>query len=126
MYQPSFLSQSAWQCCLHHHIYQEWIVGICASGRIDIWNGLLLFAVSSSVQCGHLCDTNILILGPQCDTDYTSHLVCRASRLAEITKANKRYAEQHLKNSSTRGVLAAAFTPEVADEYMTHVMFDSV
>ncbi|KAL3149332.1 hypothetical protein ABBQ32_002138 [Trebouxia sp. C0010 RCD-2024] len=49
----------------------------------------------------------------------------RASRLAEITKANKRYSEQHLKNSSTRGVLAAAFTPEVADEYMTRVMFDS-
>lgn len=50
---------------------------------------------------------------------------CRASRLAEITKANKRYAEQHLKNSSTRGVLAAAFTAEVADDYMTRVMFDS-
>lgn len=59
------------------------------------------------------------------DTDYLLHMVCRASRLAEITKANKRYSEQHLKNSSTRGVLAAAFTPEVADEYMTRVMFDS-
>lgn len=46
--------------------------------------------------------------------------------MAEIKKANKRYAEQHLKNSSTRGVLAAAFTAEVADDYMTGVMFDSV
>jgi len=50
---------------------------------------------------------------------------CRANRLAEIKTAHKRYVAQHLKNSSTRGVLAAAFTPEVADEYMTAVMFDS-
>lgn len=52
-------------------------------------------------------------------------LCCRESRLADIKKANKRYAEQHLKNSSTRGVLAAAFTAEVADDYMTGVMFDT-
>lgn len=49
----------------------------------------------------------------------------RENRLAEIKSANKRYAEQHLKNSSTRGVLAAAFSAEVADDYMTSVMFDS-
>ena len=52
-------------------------------------------------------------------------LCCRENRLAEIKSANKRYAEQHLKNSSTRGVLAAAFSAEVADDYMTSVMFDS-
>ena len=51
--------------------------------------------------------------------------VCRSSRLAEIKAGHQRYAAQHLKNSSTRGVLAAAFTPEVADEYMTNVMFDT-
>ncbi len=51
--------------------------------------------------------------------------VCRSSRLAEIKAGHKRYAVQHLKNSSTRGVLAAAFTPAVADEYMTNVMFDT-
>ena len=51
--------------------------------------------------------------------------VCRSSRLAEIKAGHKRYATQHLKNSSTRGVLAAAFTPEVADEYMTNIMFDA-
>ena len=51
--------------------------------------------------------------------------LCRASRLAEIKLAHKRYGEQHLKNSSTRGVLAAAFTAELADDYMKNVMFDS-
>lgn len=49
----------------------------------------------------------------------------KASRLAEIKLAHKRYGEQHLKNSSTRGVLAAAFTAELADAYMKNVMFDS-
>ncbi|KAL0055047.1 hypothetical protein WJX82_006256 [Trebouxia sp. C0006] len=49
----------------------------------------------------------------------------KSSRLAEIKAGHKRYAVQHLKNSSTRGVLAAAFTPAVADEYMTNVMFDT-
>ena len=50
--------------------------------------------------------------------------LCRDSRISEIKKAHKRYAAQHLKNSSTRGVLASAFSPEVADDYMTSVMFD--
>lgn len=44
--------------------------------------------------------------------------------MADIRQAHQRYAQQHMKNSKTRGVLAAAFTPELADEYMTKVMFD--
>ena len=50
----------------------------------------------------------------------------RERRVAEIKEAHLRYARQHLKNSSTRGVLAAAFTDEVADSYMRNVMFDGL
>ena len=51
-------------------------------------------------------------------------LICREARLADIDAAHKRYCEQHLKNSSTRNVLASAFSDELADEYMSKVMFD--
>ena len=79
---------------------------VCTLGDIIKYN-LLLTLRCTLLECGAL----------PC---------CRAGRLAEIKKANQRYAEQHLKNSSTRGVLAAAFTAAVADDYMTGVMFDTV
>ena len=44
--------------------------------------------------------------------------------MADIQAAHRRYGEQHCKNNKTRGVLAAAFSPELADEYMTTIMFD--
>ena len=53
-------------------------------------------------------------------------IFCRSSRLTEVKEAHKRYAQQHLKNSSTRAVLTAAFTAEVADAYMQNVMFDGL
>lgn len=49
---------------------------------------------------------------------------CREPRLADIEAAHKRYCEQHLKNSSTRSVLASAFSDELAEGYMSKVMFD--
>lgn len=42
-----------------------------------------------------------------------------------ISEAQKRYSEQQLRNSKTRRVLEAAFSPEFAERYMTGLMFDT-
>ena len=45
--------------------------------------------------------------------------------MQDIQDAHKRYSVQHLKNSKTKRVLASAFGDELAEEYMTKVMFDT-
>lgn len=45
--------------------------------------------------------------------------------MQNIKEAHKRYSVQHLKNSKTKRVLATAFGDDVAEEYMTKVMFDT-
>jgi len=51
-------------------------------------------------------------------------LNCRTSRLKDIQAAHRRYSQQHLKNSKTQRVLAASFGTDLADRYMSEVMFD--
>jgi len=44
--------------------------------------------------------------------------------LKDIQAAHRRYSQQHLKNSKTQRVLAASFGTDLADRYMSEVMFD--
>lgn len=55
--------------------------GNCSCYPIDTWYGLELHAVSVYIICVTSMNT---------DYQYLSHVVCRASRLAEITKAKQK------------------------------------
>ena len=49
---------------------------------------------------------------------------CRDGRIDEIRECHARYCQEQLRNDKTRRVLAAAFSEDFANEYMSNVMFD--